>query len=53
MIRMQMLISIGRLGRVRLAHRLGLMDKANSIQVGTLKVGSIQNKDGDPECTHK
>ena len=44
----RMLISISRLGRGRLAYSLGLMDKANSIPVGT-----IQNKDGDPERTHK
>ena len=42
----RMLISIGRLGRGRLAQGLGLMDKANSIPVGTLKVKSSQNKDG-------
>ena len=42
----RMLISIGRLGRGRLALGLGLMDEANSIPVGTLKVKSIQNKDG-------
>ena len=48
-----MLTSISCLGRGRLAYSLGLMDKANSIPAGTLKVKSIQNKDGAPERTHK
>ena len=42
----RMLFSFGRLGRGRLAQGLGLMDKANSIPVGTLKVKSSPNKDG-------
>ncbi len=42
----RMLISISRLGRGRLAHGLVLMDEANSIPVGTLKVKSSQHKGG-------